>query len=77
MHGSVSEVIVKTVDSVNLGSCLVIVDAMVMRHDILAEIDGVIQDVVVSIGNQVAASALLVEIEAAQIIGIRKIITIT
>ena len=77
MHGSVPEVIVKTEDSVKLADRLVIVEAMKMRHDILAEIDAVIQDVFVSIGNQVAAGALLVEIEAAQIIGIRKIITIT
>lgn len=72
-----SEVIVKTGDSVKLTDRLVIVEAMNMRRDILAKTDGVIQDVVVSIDNQVAAGALLGEIEAAQIIGIRKIITIT
>ena len=40
-------------------------EAMKMQHDILAEIDGTVQEVLAEAGNQVAADDLLIEIAAA------------
>jgi geranyl-CoA carboxylase alpha subunit len=65
MHGAVLEVFVATGDTVKRGDRLAVVEAMKMQHDILAEIDGIVQDVATSVGSQVAADDLLVEIEAA------------
>jgi len=65
MHGALLEVFVKPGDQVTIGSRLAVLEAMKMQHDILAEIDGVVQEVLAAAGAQVAADDLLVEIEAA------------
>ena len=65
MHGAVLEVFVKPGDQVEIGTRLAVLEAMKMQHDILAEIDGTVQEVLAAAGNQVAADDLLVEIEAA------------
>jgi len=65
MHGALLEVFVKPGDTVETGSRLAVLEAMKMQHDILAEIDGTVQDVLASAGSQVAADDLLIEIEAA------------
>ncbi|MCR9215320.1 MAG: acetyl-CoA carboxylase biotin carboxylase subunit [Proteobacteria bacterium] len=65
MHGSLLEVFVKPGDEVEVGSRLAVLEAMKMQHDILAEIDGTVNEVAAKAGTQVAADELLVEIEAA------------
>ncbi len=65
MHGSLLEVFVKPGDEVEVGTRLAVLEAMKMQHDILAEIDGTVQEVTAVAGTQVAADELLVEIEAA------------
>lgn len=66
MHGSLLEVFVKPGDDVQTGTRLAVLEAMKMQHDILAEIDGTVQEVAAVAGTQVAADELLVEIEAAE-----------
>jgi geranyl-CoA carboxylase alpha subunit len=63
MHGALLEVFVKSGDEVTIGTRLAVLEAMKMQHDILAEIDGTIQDVFAEAGNQVAADDHLMEIE--------------
>ncbi len=65
MHGALLEVFVKPGDRVETGTRLAVLEAMKMQHDILAEIDGTVQDVLAIAGSQVAADDLLIEIEAA------------
>ena len=65
MHGALLEVFVKPGDQVEVGTRLAVLEAMKMQHDILAEVDGTVQDVLAVAGNQVAADDLLIEIEAA------------
>ncbi len=64
MHGNLLEVLVKPGDQVEIGTRLAVLEAMKMQHDILAEIDGTVQEVLAQAGSQVAADDLLVEIEA-------------
>jgi geranyl-CoA carboxylase alpha subunit len=65
MHGALLEVFVEPGDQVEVGTRLAVLEAMKMQHDILAEIDGTVQEVLAAAGNQVAADDLLIEIEAA------------
>lgn len=65
MHGALLEVFVKPGDTVEIGTRLAVLEAMKMQHDILAEIDGTVQEVLATAGSQVAADDLLIEIEAA------------
>ncbi len=65
MHGSLLEVFVKPGDQVETGTRLAVLEAMKMQHDILAEIDGTVTDVLATAGSQVGADDLLIEIEAA------------
>jgi geranyl-CoA carboxylase alpha subunit len=63
MHGSLLEVFVEPGDVVEAGARLAVLEAMKMQHDILAEIDGTVREVLAVAGNQVAADDVLVEIE--------------
>jgi geranyl-CoA carboxylase alpha subunit len=64
MHGAVQAVFVAVGDEVKKGQPLLIVEAMKMQHEIVAELDGVVVTVDVEKDNQVEAEELLVEIEA-------------
>jgi geranyl-CoA carboxylase alpha subunit len=63
MHGRVVEVFVDAGDTVASGDRLVIVEAMKMQHEILATVDGVVEQVLVSAEAQVAADDLMIAIE--------------
>jgi geranyl-CoA carboxylase alpha subunit len=63
-HGAVQAVLVAVGDKVKKGQPLLIVEAMKMQHEIVAELDGVVVTVDVEKDNQVEAEELLVEIEA-------------
>jgi geranyl-CoA carboxylase alpha subunit len=65
MHGALLEVFVAPGDQVEVGTRLAVLEAMKMQHDILAEVDGTVQEVLAAAGSQVAADELLIEIEAA------------
>ncbi|MFC3228971.1 acetyl/propionyl/methylcrotonyl-CoA carboxylase subunit alpha [Marinibaculum pumilum] len=65
MHGALIEVLVKPGDQVSAGTRLAVLEAMKMQHEILAQIDGTVQEVLAAAGAQVAADELLIEIEAA------------
>ena len=65
MHGALIEVLVKPGDQVSAGTRLAVLEAMKMQHEILAQVDGIVQEVLAAAGAQVAADELLIEIEAA------------
>ena len=62
MHGLLLEVLVKPGDKVIAGQSLVVLEAMKMHYEIIAEIDGIVEHVMAIAGNQVAADDLLIEI---------------
>ena len=63
MHGSILEVFVKTGQAVTKGQRLAILEAMKMQHEILAQIDGIITDIHVKTGTQIAADKLMIDIK--------------
>ena len=66
MHGRVIEVAVSEGATVSKGDRLLVLEAMKMQHEILAEIDGAVTSVACKPDDQVAADDLLVEIEPAE-----------
>ena len=64
MHGRVIDVYVAAGDDVSIGDRLATVEAMKMQHEILAQIDGTVQDVLVIKEQQVAADDLMISIVA-------------
>ncbi len=62
-HGRVVSVFVAQGDAVSSGDRLAIVEAMKMQHEILAEVDGTIDEVRVAPDQQVAAGDLMIEIK--------------
>ncbi|MEM1113498.1 MAG: acetyl-CoA carboxylase biotin carboxylase subunit [Pseudomonadota bacterium] len=65
MHGLLLEVRVAEGDSVALGDTVAVLEAMKMHYEITAEADGTVVAVLANAGDQVAAEALLLEIEVA------------
>jgi geranyl-CoA carboxylase alpha subunit len=63
MHGLLSKVLVKPDDAVRKGAPVAIVEAMKMQHELRAGVSGTIKAVHFKAGVQVAANALLIEIE--------------
>ena len=63
MHGNVLEVLVKEGDVVEEGQRLAVMEAMKMEHQLIAGVSGKVVSVNAVAGNQVAAGALLVEID--------------
>ena len=63
MHGALLEVFVKTGQKVTKGARLAVLEAMKMQHEILAEIDGTVTDILVKAGHQIAADTIMIEIE--------------
>jgi len=66
MHGKLMELSVVVGEQVIKGQKLAVLEAMKMQHEINAEIDGRIQTIAASIGDQVAANALILEIAPAE-----------
>lgn len=62
MHGLLLEVLIKPGDEVIKGQTLAVLEAMKMHYEILAEIDGTVEQVSAVAGNQVAADDVLIEI---------------
>ena len=62
MHGQLQEVFVQPGDTIEKGARLVVLEAMKMQHEILAEVAGVVELVHYEVGTQVAADALILEI---------------
>ncbi|MBT5122713.1 MAG: ATP-grasp domain-containing protein [Euryarchaeota archaeon] len=62
MHGLLLEVLVKPGDQVVKGQNLAILEAMKMHYEIIAEVDGTVEEVTAVAGNQVAADDVLIEI---------------
>ena len=65
MHGRLLSLLVEPGDQVEVGSRLAVLEAMKMQHEILAEIDGTVLEVLANAGTQVAAEETLIKIEAA------------
>ena len=63
MHGAVTTVNVGVGDRVARGQTLLVVEAMKMEHAITADVDGVVAELPVAVGAQVATDALLARID--------------
>lgn len=63
MHGQVLDVMVKVGDAVGKGDILLVLEAMKMQHQILAEADSIIKQIQVGAGDQVAIGDLLIVCE--------------
>ena len=62
MHGLLIEVAVKVGDVISRGDRLGVLEAMKMQHELSADVDGVVSEVHFAQGDQVAADALLLQI---------------
>ena len=62
MHGMLLEVFVEKGQSVLRGDRLAVVEAMKMQHDVVADVDGIIDTVYYAAGVQVANNAVILEI---------------
>ena len=66
MQAVVHAINVAAGDSVSVGQELVILEAMKMHYEIIAEVDGTVEEVTAVAGNQVAADDVLIEINQQQ-----------
>ncbi len=63
MNGVIVNVLAKSDDPVAKGQCVVVLEAMKMQHEIVAERDGTIGKILVKPGDQVATRQLLAELK--------------
>ena len=63
MHGLLLEVMVSAGDEVVKGQTLAVLEAMKMHYEILAEVDGTVEEVSAVAGSQVAVDDVLIEIK--------------
>ena len=63
MHGLLLEVMVSAGDEVVKGQTLAVLEAMKMHYEILAELDGTVEEVSAVAGSQVAVDDVLIEIK--------------
>ena len=63
MNGVIIGVLARPDEAVVKGQCVVVLEAMKMQHEVLAERDGVIDKILVKPGDQVAARQLLAELK--------------
>jgi geranyl-CoA carboxylase alpha subunit len=63
MNGVIVNVFAKPDDPVAKGQCVVVLEAMKMQHEIVAERDGTIDKILVKPGDQVATRALVAELK--------------
>jgi geranyl-CoA carboxylase alpha subunit len=66
MNGVIVNVLAKPDDPVAKGQCVVVLEAMKMQHEIVAERDGSIGKILVKPGDQVATRQLLAELKPDQ-----------
>jgi geranyl-CoA carboxylase alpha subunit len=66
MHGKVIELFVSKGDAIAVGDRLAIIEAMKMQHEILASVDGTVEEVLVTADAQVAAEDLLIAIDTGE-----------
>ncbi len=62
MHGKLLSISVKTGDSVKKGDALAVLEAMKMQHEIVAEVDGTVTEVLATPDEQLSAGAMILEI---------------
>lgn len=63
MHGKLVSVFVKSGDTVKKGDRVAILEAMKMQHELIAEVSGVVQDVLGKADTQIALNDLILEIQ--------------
>ncbi len=66
MHGLLLEIKVSAGDNVKTGDTLAVLEAMKMQHEILADIDGTVDEIYGSAGVQIAADDLILTITPAK-----------
>ena len=63
MHGNLAEIFVKTRDVIRAGEPLAILEAMKMRHEITAMIDGIVEEIFANAGEQISSGAPILTIK--------------
>ncbi|MFW5707347.1 MAG: biotin/lipoyl-containing protein [Bacteroidota bacterium] len=63
MPGNIPEVFVKKGDAVKAGDCLLILEAMKMKNQILAPIDAKVKAIHVKVGDTVPKNFVLIELK--------------
>jgi geranyl-CoA carboxylase alpha subunit len=66
MPGNVVKVMVAEGDEVEVGTSIVVVEAMKMEHEVRSGVDGTVKKVNVAAGDSVGTSEVMVEIEPAE-----------
>lgn len=66
MHGLLLEIKVESGDAVKTGDTLAVLEAMKMQHEILADIDGTVDEIYGKAGSQIAADDLILVIKPAE-----------
>jgi 3-methylcrotonyl-CoA carboxylase alpha subunit len=66
MHGKVLAVLVETGDAVRRGQRIAVIEAMKMEHALTAPFDGTVGEIAAEVGGQVAESAIILRIDAAE-----------
>ncbi len=63
MHGVITDIFFATGQRVKTGDCLIVLEAMKMQHELIARVDGNIDKICTSPGEQVSVDDILIEIE--------------
>ena len=63
MHGLMLRVAVEAGELVQQGQVIAVLEAMKMHYEICSEVDGLVSEVLVSSGEQVASDQVLIEID--------------
>lgn len=63
MPGNIEEIFVKKSDPVHVGDKLLVLEAMKMKNEIISPIEGKVKQVLVTKGDKVVKSQLLIELQ--------------
>jgi biotin carboxyl carrier protein len=63
ISGTIQNIYVKTGDKITAGDKLVILEAMKMRNDIIAPIDGIIKKINVKVNEKIIKGTVIIEID--------------
>ena len=63
MHGVITDIFVSTGQRVKIGDCLMVLEAMKLQHELIARLDGSINKISTSPGEQVSVDDILIEIK--------------
>lgn len=63
MPGKITKILTQTGDKVQLGQALLVMEAMKMEYTLKSEMEGTVDNITVSLGQQVALGELLIQLK--------------